>query len=444
MIQVEGEDPVTIQVRATRHGPVLSDAGAARSNALTARAAKTVLALAWPALSEPNTTAEALYRVNRAGNWEDFVQALRFFTAPQQNIVYADVAGNIGFLAPALVPIRIGHDGRRPVPGWNRDRLWSGFIPFEALPRAFNPPRGRLVNANNRIVPENYPYQIALDWEAPYRAARIEALLDGEAALSPARAAAMQLDRVSLMARDLLPLMLAAAPGQGPAGGRPAEARALLGKWDGSMDRDQPEPLIFAAWMRELNRALYADELGALFAEAGHWRPAFVRWILSDGQAWCDDVTTAGIEDCASRIGLSLERALALLFARSGRPMAAWRWGDYHKLRFEHPLFRHVPLLRDWTSVEVETDGGNYTVNRGTPRLASEEGLFGHVHGAGLRAVFDLSDLDRSRFMIAFGQSGNPLSPLYGNLTQRWRDGDTLELAGDGKGVAGRLLLGPN
>jgi penicillin amidase len=441
VIRVKGEDPMVHRVQSTRHGPVLSDVepDVRRSHEALARQghAATALALAWPALSHPNRTAEALFRLNRAGDWGEFVEALRLFHAPQQNIVYADTAGNIGFFAPARVPIRLGYDGRRPVPGWDRDELWSGFIPFEALPQAFNPPRGRFVNANNRIVPPGYAYRIASHPKTSYRARRIESLLDAQNPHDPEASAGLQQDHVSLMAHQLLPLMLVRAP----SGGAALEAHRRLASWDGAMDRDGAEPLIFAAWLRELNRALYADELGKRFADLWHWQPRFVAWVLTDGQHWCDDVTSAEPEDCSSRIELALERALASLERRYGGDMEAWRWGEAHKLRFAHPVFRHVPLLDDLSAVEEETDGGPYTVNRGTPRFASERRLFGHAHGAGLRTIFDLSDLDGSRFMTAFGQSGNPLSPHYGDLTRPWRDGTYLSLAGGAQ--LHRLTLAP-
>jgi penicillin amidase len=440
-IRVKGEDPVRLRVRSTRHGPVLSDVEPVVHRSNTALSNQglgaTALALAWPALSHPNRTAEALLRLNQADNWGDFVEALRLFDAPQQNIVYADRAGNIGFYAPARVPIRIGYDGRRPVPGWDREKLWSGFIPFEELPQAFNPPRGRFVNANNRIVPPDYPYRITSDPKPTYRARRIEQLLEAHNPHDPEASAALQQDRVSLMARELLPLLLARAPSDG----RALEAHRRLAAWDGAMDRDRSEPLIFAAWLRELNRAIYGDDLGQRFADLWHWQPRFLAWVLTDGQHWCDDVTTEDSEDCPSRIELALERALASLEGRYGGDMESWRWGEAHKVRFAHLVFRHLPLLDDLTAVEMETDGGHYTVNRGTPLFASEARLFGHAHGAGLRAVFDLSDLDSSRFMTAFGQSGNPFSPHYGDLTRPWRDGDYRRLAGGAQ--PHRLTLTP-
>ena len=239
------------------------------------------------------------------------------------------------------------------------------------------------------------------------------------------------------MARELLPLLLSRVP----SGNRALNAHRRLAAWDGAMARNRAEPLIFAAWLRELNRTLYADELGPRFPDLWYWQPRFVTWVLTDGQLWCDDVTTAAPEDCASRIELALEQALASLERRFGDDMEVWRWGEAHELRFAHPVFRHVPLLDDLTAVEMATDGGHYTVNRGTPRFASETRLFGHAHGAGLRAIFDLSDLDASRFMTAFGQSGNPLSPHYGDLTRPWRDGVYLRLPGGAQ--PHRLTLTP-
>ena len=180
-----------------------------------------------------------------------------------------------------------------------------------------------LVNANNRIVPDDYPFLLSADWNDAYRARRIEALLDGARDLDDF--SAIQQDRVSLMARELLPLLLAPAPARARAAEASAieasaiEARAMLAAWDGAMDRDRPEPLIFAAWMRELNRAIYADELAELFPEVWAWRPRFVTWALTKGQV-CARWRVAG----GLGAGLGIDRSgrglgLRLLHAVSER-----------------------------------------------------------------------------------------------------------------------------
>ncbi len=242
-IRVRGQDDVTMTVRATRNGVVLSDFnGAAQAAAPTGH----VVALASTRFGRVDTTPRALFAMQNARNWDEFQAALRDWQAPMQNIVYADVEGNIGFVAPALLPLRGRGDGSVMLPGWIEANRWRGTVPFEALPRVFNPQSGRLANANNRPVPPDFPVQITTDPDSPYRAQRIVELLDARPAHDRASMEAMLADPVSRFAREILPL----ATGRTPASPRAAAALALLRDWGGAMRRALPQPLIFTAWMR--------------------------------------------------------------------------------------------------------------------------------------------------------------------------------------------------
>ena len=417
VIAVKGSDDVVLTVRETRHGPVISDKFAGSDK---------IFALAAPFLQGGDTTPGAIRGINRADDWQAFLAAARGFHAPQLNMVYADTDGNIGFIAPGKVPIRPRN--LFPRPGWTGDEDWTGFIPFAELPRAFNPGEGRIVTANNQVVPAGYPYYITDDWAPSYRAGRIAALLDEDVRngrpQSLETTARIQGDHVSLMARHLLPLMRIPRPGAE----KERRALALLEKWDGSMSRARPEPAIFAAWLRQLNRSVYGDELGDLLD--GYWtlRPRFIASVLGGRRHWCDDVGTPEAEDCTSRLALALESAVGGLAQRLGPDLEGWRWGDVHRARFRHRLFSALPVVGPWADLSISTDGGGYTVNRGAFRVSDPERPFQHIHGPGMRAIFDLSDLDKSLFMIATGQSGNPFSPHYGDLLEDWRDGRYLRI----------------
>ena len=420
-IRIAGQPDEVLTVRETRHGPVPTapdTAGVAPDGH--------VLALAFTGLNAKDTSAEALYRLNHAADAGAVREALFLHTAPQQNIVYADISGTMGFLSPALVPVRRAGDGRVPVPGWTGEYDWTGYIPFDALPQAVNPPSGQFVNANNAVVGANYPHFLGADWPDPARAKRIEQML-GTGRHTVEAVVAQQLDSVSLPARDLLPLMLKVPVDSGPV----AEAVNQLKSWDGSMKRDRPEPLIFEWWLRELVRTLFADELGDIFA--GYWdlRPRAVQNALTKAPQWCDNVTTPVRETCTDALSASLKAALAQIEQRHGPHVVAWRWGWEHKADLNHRLLGRVPLLKELFDLSIETDGGAFTVNRGTTRIRDPRNPFAHVHGAGFRAVYDLADLGNSRFIIATGQSGNPLSPHWGDLVRSWRDGAALRLTGD-------------
>jgi penicillin G amidase len=439
VIRVQGEEPVTLRVRATRHGPVLSDL---LPPTVAALEGDQVLALSWTALAADDVSLEALLDLGAARDWPTFVAATRRNGTPQQNVLYADTAGHIGFIAPGRVPIRRKGDGRWPVPGWTGEFDWQGTIPFERLPRRLDPPDGEFVNANNRIVPDGYPYLLAADWDPPHRARRIVEAL-GDDRHDMASFARLQADQLSLLARDLLPLMLETAP-QSEAG---AAALAKLAAWDAVMRADAAEPLIFAAWYRELSRKIYADELGDLFYAYWGVRPQFMELVLRRRPAWCDDVGTAAVETCAMQAAQALELALADLRRRFGSDPADWRWGDAHPARMLHPIFNDQPVLSRLFAIEHPSGGDNVTVNVGHYRPSDEANPFASVHAASYRGLFDLQALDRSRFIASTGQSGHPLSAHYRDLSELWAKGATIPMTTEaevyGQDAIGRLTLAP-
>ena len=422
-----GDRIETITIRRTRNGPVISDLDTINIDFLPQNH---VLALSWSAhYGGPNLVAQAMFDMNRASNWPQFRRALRNFHAPMQNIAYADTSGTISMTAAGRVPIRRAGDGRVPVPGWTGEYDWIGTVPYQKLPQTVNPASGQLINANNPVVASDFPHLISADWPyASRRAKRIETLLtdlsnsgEKEAGHTLDDSAIIQLDTQSVFVQEMLPLMTGIVPQDALV----EQTLTLLRRWDGEMRRTRPEPIIFAMWWRKLTFRLYADELGIeLFAEFDNWHPDFVKNIFTKQQYWCDNINTNPIiETCADQISQALNEALEQLREAYGDDISRWRWGEAHQAQFPHPIFRHIPILRTLTGQSLPSDGDFFTVNRGGARLSGEGTLFPHVLGAGLRVLFDLDDLNRSRFIIATGQSGNPFSPHYDNMVQRWRDG---------------------
>ena len=422
-ISVRGGDPVSHIVRETIRGPVISDIGG-RFGAAAPEGH--VVTLAATGLLADDLTPLAMMRMNRARDWPEFLAALEHFHAPQQNVVYADRAGNIGFVAAGRVPVRSKGDGSAPVPGWDGEHRWSGFIPFESLPQAFNPPSGRFVNANQRSVPDGYPWFLARDWPAPFRAARIRDVLVGGGTRTIESEGELQNDTHSGAAESLVPILLDHAR---PDTARGRQAVELVRGWDRNMTRAQAAPLIFTAWLAETNRGLYMDELGEHFGSYWRLRPRVARHMLKTRPQWCDDVRTAVREDCAEIVTRSLERALESLGERFGEDMAAWRWGEAHHALFRHQVLGRIPVLRRLGDIRIESDGGAFTVNRSQNRISDPRAPFAGVHGAGYRGIYDLSDPANSLFMVATGPSGNPLSDRYASMTRDWRDGRYVRIA---------------
>ena len=436
VIAVKGSDPVELEVRISRNGPVISDAFIDERNQPEEGY---VLALAWTALRPDDRTPNALLALNRAHDWDSFQAALEDFHSPQQNIVYADVDGNIGFLAPGRVPLRRAGNGTAPVAGWSGDFDWIGLLPYADLPRVLNPRQGSIVSGNNRVVPEDYPHFLTAHWPPPQRARRILDLLDAKAPLDLDAVGAMQMDSHAIDAAELLPHLLGVTPES-----RLAQAALdRLRAWDFVMDRRRPEPLIYAAWMIELTRLLLADELGEDFAELARPEPRRLKALLTHGAAWCDDGATAGhTESCDERIAAALDAAVEALAEDLGEDLEDWRWGALHRAELGHPVLSRIPVIADLFGFGQETDGGNETVNRGLYAIDGDR-RFSHVAGASLRIVFDLADLDETRAITATGQSGNPLSPHYGSFAQRWRNGTLLRLKSDSAAGLERLTLAP-
>ncbi|MGC2413148.1 MAG: penicillin acylase family protein [Stellaceae bacterium] len=415
-IAVKGAAPVSLNIRTTRHGPVLSDAlpsGSADEGY--------VLSLAATFLTADDGTAEALWGIDRAADWDGFRTALQSWVGPQQNIVYGDRAGAIGFIAPGRIPIRKKGNGWLPVPGWSGEYDWTGVIPFAELPQAANPASGRFVSANNKIVPETYPYFLSRDWDLPNRAQRITELLAATPLQSPAASAAVEADTLSIAARRLVPLMTRIVPGSRMA----REAIERLAGWDFHMDPDKVEPLLFTAWLREFAHDVFLRHLGEAAADYWDLKPRVIEAVLTVHPGWCGGPKEK-VGSCDALLVSALDAALTALGRTYGPEMLQWQWGRAHIARLENPVFGRIALLRDWIQLSVPTPGGFDTVNRGSTTIRDAADPYAQRFGAGLRIITDLASPADARMIAVPGQSGNPLSPHFSDLLQRWRQFDWL------------------
>lgn len=422
-ILVKDRAPDVLTVRESRHGPIISDLVAGQKD-------NQVVALKSTALEPDDRTAQALYRLGRSVDWRSFVAALADFHAPVQNFAFADTTGAIGFITAGRVPLRSGKaDGATPVAGWTGNGEWTGWVPFAKMPQAVNPKAGLMVNANNQVVGNRYPYRLTRSWHEGFRARRLLDLLEDRHDLTVQDMLAIQMDKRSLAAEEFKEL-LEAPEGLSP---NAAKAAAMIQAWDGSMDKDLPEPLIYNLWLDKIWQNVVADELGDDFPAMRKVRLRALGDMLAGNRHWCDDVATDKAESCEDIIARSLESALADLSARfPKKSLDQLRWADVHQAQFSHPILSRIPLANHLSDSMFPTDGDDYTVSRGS----FVPGDFTHVHGAGLRVVFDLSDLEKSRFIIAGGQSGNPLSRHYDDMMPAWLDNRALLLIKPAEGAA--------
>jgi penicillin amidase len=389
--------PEIMTVRVTRHGPVVSD---------LVNPGGPVYAASIASLQRGDGAAAGLLSLNRATSVAEAGDAAEEMTSPVQNLLVAD-AHDIAQYTTGRVPVRKGSDsnGDWPQPGADGAHDWVGWASGDDLPQIINPSSGRIVNANERTAGPEFPVFMGRDWFGDWRARRIRALL-GNGKHSVADFAAMQVDVVDLFAQDLLPALRAVPRADDLAG----HAAALFDTWDGAMTMDAPQPLIFAAWMQNLEADLLRQ--GGVPPNAVRPRAEFITWVLSPaGASWC------GAGGCTPMLNTALHEATMQLAGQYGQDPAAWRWGTAHVAQFADPV---IPPL----SATIPQPGSSTTLFVGATAAPG----FNAVHGPSYRGVYDLADLDRSLFMMAPGQSGRPFSRHAHDLMTRWRDGATVTL----------------
>jgi len=417
-ITVAGEDePVVVDARITRHGPIINDVvgGAGEDWSFGWQP----LALSWTAL-EPGTLMKSVVLLGRAKNWEEFREALSYWDAPSQNFVYADVEGNIGYQAPGRIPVRASGDGSSPVPGWTGEYEWEDTIPFDELPRAFNPPEGYIVTANNAVVGPDYEYLITVDWDPGYRARRIVELIEAEDVISAAYVQAIQGDNNPVWAEDVLPYLLV-LPSDDQ---RQAEALEMLRAWDRRATRDSAATALFEAFRLHLLDLTFGDELGEqLLDEARDSATvALVDLLEDESSPWFDDVTTPGVETRDEILLRALDAAVDELIETLGRDMAKWRWGDLHTATFTNQSLGQcgVRLIeRVFNRGPVPVDGTIDTPNNTDYDTSVPYGADTIVS---YRQIVDLGDLTASLSMHTTGQSGHPLHSHYDDMIDPWRN----------------------
>ena len=454
-IPVRGEAPRPFEIWKTRHGPIFADAGLdwdAPPSWLTpaGREAKEQRAysIRWDAGGDLASSFEA---INRASNWETFTAAVNAFAVPSQNIVYADVDGNIGYAMSGQIPVRSGGDGTMPLDGNSNEGEWLRTIDTATLPRSFNPASGYLTSSNNEID-RGFSGLITRDWAAPFRATRLNERLSKAEGVDLDAMAALQNYRQSDAAFRVLNLV---RPAITEARRRQSDAAAVdvleqLLLWDRVVD-DRPVVSLYEAFEDALWRRTFTDEMGEpLFAKFYEWaggeRPAGLYTILSDRQSkWFDDIATVDRRETRDDIYLlAAADAEDELQGRFGSE-ANRNWGRVHAATFAHPLGSvAAPFGWFFSRGPVPVTGDGTTImrvswNRLRPFAAWEHPSW--------RQLFEVGEWDRSRVILPAGQSGHPLSPYYFDQNSMWREGQyrtqPFSRAAVSAAAAHRLLLVP-
>ncbi|MFZ0761758.1 MAG: penicillin acylase family protein [Candidatus Sulfotelmatobacter sp.] len=433
VIHVKGGPDVTLDVKVTRHGPIITDIlpGETRQ-----------VALRWTLY---DGLRMPFFDVDTAQNWEEFRKAFSQFDAPGQNVVYADVDGNIGYQATGRVPIRAEGDGSLPVSGGDDAHEWTGYIPFDKLPGIYNPPSGMIATANGRITPDGYPYSISTEWEAPWRTERIYQVLESGRKFAEADMLALENDIHSENDLFAAERFVSAVDHAAKRSARAKEAVDLLRNWDGRMLASLAAPTIAVRSAEELTRLLLEPRLGpapedpmrqeeTLNWKTYHWEMQTV-WLrnvlLRQPKRWLpekypnyDELLTAAVEAAVSE-------------PEAPKDLASWRWGRVNAVEIEHPILGKIPLVRRWAAPGVKQQSGSaYTVKAVTRN-----------HGPSERFTANLADLDQSTLNTVTGQGGNFLSPYYMDQWKAWYAGSTFTLPFTSRAVQTtaehRLVLEP-
>ncbi|MBN2472359.1 MAG: penicillin acylase family protein, partial [Anaerolineae bacterium] len=427
-LPLDADGNLAITVRVTHFGPIISDnqiTADCRFVGLTEAEGDDPLALRWTGL-EPGDLLGAIIALDSATDWESFRAALGGWDWPSQNFVYADVEGNIGYQAPGKMPLRAAdHTGQVPVPGWTDAYEWQGYIPYDLLPRIFNPERGWIVTANNAAAPPEYyaTLEDALgpgvnavyerEWAEGYRAARIEEMVAAAGAHTVQTLAAIQGDAHSIVAEELLPALLDLELEDESL----AEAVRWLAGWDLQARAESPQAALFEAFWAALVDRVWADTLG--YPGGGAW--ATQRLLADPTNAWWDDSRTPATETRDMILTLALEDALTTLSERLGPERESWRWGDLHTATFvSSPLGQSgIAAVEGLVNAgPVPASGSSRTVNATSWSPAAP---FAVRALPSFRMIVDLGDFEASLGVHTTGQSGHPFSPHYADMIEAWR-----------------------
>jgi penicillin amidase len=411
MVRGRGEAE-KLPVRISRHGPLMDN---------IIKGLEQPLALQWAGYGN-NRLLESVYYLDKAANWDQFRDALQYWDAPSQNIVYADKDGNIGYQSTGLIPVRKKGLGIVPVPGWTGDYDWTANIPYQELPSVLNPATHFIATANNKVVSDNYPYFITYDWSPPYRAQRITELLKAKERLSAEDFRDIQADIYDIPAGIFTPYALQVKPSteQGK------QAVEILGKWDFNDRAGEPAPAIYHVFYVKLLKNILQDKLGEpLFNDylramggSGDVHAIFMEAIMRDkDSAWFDDASTPARENRDDIVKRSFADALAELSGKSGPDPAKWQWGNIHGTWFRHAIGRVPGLDAIFSRGPVPTPGSRYTVNVAAFDYSKPYSV---VAIPSYRQIIDWSDPDKSLAMHSTGQSGLAFSPHYGDMIPKW------------------------
>ena len=438
IINIKDQKPVTMTLRATTHGPVFSQT---QLDLASVTPKGFVPALAWTGFTAKDKTFSAKFELMQAQNIDQALAALEPQITPSENIIMVDQTRIVPKTVGALPRRNTAHQtqGRMPSLGHLSENQWRGVLSYAQNPENKTPEEGILGNTNNKVTAAAFPNHISFSWGDSQRIQRWKRLMQAREIHTKDSFIEAQSDSISFAAQTLLPLIASDLwyTGQSAPNGsleqRKKDALDLLASWNGDMNQHDPQPLIYAAWMRALQSRLIQDELGDLSQAFQALEPLFIERVFRDidgASHWCDIVQTQPVETCEDMAKMALEDALIWLQEHYGRDPSRLEWGMAHRAQHLHPTLGHIPLIGYFLNIIQPTSGGDHTLQRGktSGRLPHP---FHNVHAATYRGVYDLADPDSSVFITTTGQSGHFLSQYYDNFSALWRNQDYIPMSLD-------------
>jgi penicillin G amidase len=419
-IHLKGDSVVTVVIRSTHHGPIVTDI----TTPLQLGSSPYVASMRWTG-SEISDQIEAFNKIDRASNWTEFIRGIREFSGPGQNFVYGDDQGNIGYWCGVKLPIRGKHSSLLPLPGWDPATEWKGFVPFDELPHEFNPPAGFIASANNKIVDDSYPYHISDLWEPAARIVRLNEVLGSPARISVQDCERLQNDTFSHQAKRMMPYVVAACSDSSFVLPERTTLLEYLKNWNFVFAKEDIATTIYQQFFVTLIQNIYRDEMGdSLFHDwvmLGNIPIRVTTKLIEEGTSpWFDNVRTDSVESRDQIIRESMIAAMATLRTEMGPQMKEWRWGTLHTVTLQHPFGVVKPLDRLFNLGPFPFDGGSTTLVSGE---YSFNDPFVVTVGPSFRQIFDLGDPGSWRSILPPGQSGQVFHPHYSDQTQMWLNG---------------------
>lgn len=442
-IKIKDSKDEVIEIKETHRGPIISDIHPFNFVYNKEERHSPAISMRWSG-NEFSDEMLGFYKINKAKNWNEFRDGVKYFGIPGQNFVYADAQGNIGYIMGARIPLRISNNPTLVFDGTTTENDWKGFVATEEIPAILNPAENFIASANNKTL-KNFKYHISNLWEPSSRIDRIRELLTSKQKQSINDFKKYQMDQISPYAKTITAYASKAFEGIKVKDKNLNTALDLLHKWDFDFDKYSQTPAIYSVFLKYLLKNIYHDEMGGdlynrfVFLANVPYR-SLLQILEKPESVWLDDIKTSKRETREEIIRKSLADALTDLEENFGKDLTNWQWGRMHKVTFKHAFSGNFSLLDKYINIGPNEIGGDGTTlfNTEYPFAESIEKFamfrhdeFDNVLGPSMRFIYDFANPDEFYLILTTGQSGNVMSDNYRDQNSLWLNGKYMKIRTD-------------